>query len=322
MTHMSKESLKPFFSVIVPVYNKEKFVSRAIESVLSQEFSDFELIVVCDPSTDNSNAKVAMFRDERMQVFHREQPGPGGYAARNMGIQNARADWICFLDADDEWLPTHLIASKKIIDEHPDIQFISHNYATVCYSSTLGVFEKPKFDISRSGVFAREEVLKILARKEIFLTDGVLLKKEVILNSGMFPDGKTKRAGDVDLFLKAVMNVDSVYISDVVTCRYYLEASGVVKNVSNTGSMHPVTVTIKALMDDVENQSIKKYLKIYSNRKALGWSMQRKMKEAFNYSEFRNFFYSQFSFMQWVRALFLLMPNSVVQIYKKLLGRV
>tara|TARA_R110002012_G_scaffold202526_1_gene371649 strand:- start:349 stop:1317 length:969 start_codon:yes stop_codon:yes gene_type:complete len=322
MTHISKESLKPFFSVIIPVYNKEKFVSRAIESVLEQEFSNFELIVVCDPSTDNSDAEVALFKDDRLRVFHRQQPGPGGYAARNMGIQNARADWVCFLDADDEWLPTHLLTSKKIIDGHSDIQFISHNYATVGYSNTQGVFEKPKFELGRSGVFTREEVLKILARKEVFLTDGVVIKKEVVVNSGMFPDGKTKRAGDVDLFLKVLMNVESMYISDVVTCRYHLEASGVVKDVNNTGNTHPVTVTIKALVDEVENRSIKKYLMIFSNRKALGWSMQRKMKGAFDYSEFKNFFYSQFSFLQWVRALFLLMPNGVVDIYKKVLGRV
>lgn len=318
---MSLEIFDPFFSVVMPVYNKGKFVERAIRSVLAQEFSNFELIIVCDPSTDDSYAKVAAFKDERIRIFQREKPGPGGYAARNLGIKNAHADWIGFLDADDEWLPTHLMASKNIITENPDIEFISHNYATVGFSKSLGYFEKAKFNISSSGVLSREDILEILARKEVFHTNGVLLKKGVLVSAGMFPDGKTKRAGDVDLYLKAVMKVESVYISDIVTNRYYIDESGVVKDVRTTGSVHPVTLTVKTLLADLEKKSIKKNLMIFSNRKALGWSMQRKMKGMFKLSEFSNLFYSQLGLSQWLRVLFLLMPNGVVSVYKKLLGR-
>ena len=319
---MPPENLEPFFSVVIPVYNKEKFVGRAIRSVLSQELTNFELIIVCDPSTDDSYAKVAAFNDDRIRVFQREKPGPGGYAARNLGIKNARSEWIGFLDADDEWLPTHLMASQNIITENPDIKFISHNYATVCYSKSQKYFEKAKFNISESGKFQREDVLKILAKKEIFYTNGVLLKKEILLNVGMFPDGKTKRAGDTDLFFKAVMNVEYIYVSDIVTSRYYIEASGVVKDARTTGSMHPVTVTVKTLLPNEREKTTKKHLMMFSNRKALGWAMQRKMKGIFKYAEFRNFFYSQFGLSQWARTIFLLMPDGVVGVYKKLLGRV
>ena len=318
---MSSENSEPFFTVVMPVYNKEEFVGRAIRSVLSQEFSNFELIIVCDPSTDDSYAKVTAFNDDRIRVFQRVKPGPGGYAARNLGIKNARSDWIGFLDADDEWLPTHLMTSQNIITENPNIKFISHNYATVGYSKSLGNFKKPKFNIRGSGIFPREEILKILAEREIFHTNGVLLKKRVLLNSGMFPDGKTKRAGDVDLYLKAVMNVESVYISDVVTNLYYIDESGVVKDVRTTGSVHPVTVTVKNLLPNERKKTTKKHLMTFSNRKALGWAMQRKMKGVFKYSEFRNFFYSQFGLSQWARAILLLMPDDVVGVYKKLLGR-
>lgn len=69
---------KPFFSVIVPVYNKEPHIARSIGSILNQTFTDFELIIVCDPSTDESDAEVAKFIDARIRVFHRDEPGSGG----------------------------------------------------------------------------------------------------------------------------------------------------------------------------------------------------------------------------------------------------
>src|SRR5690554_4317093 len=98
----------PFFSVVIPVFNKEPHVARAINSVLEQTFNNFELIVVCDPSSDNSNFEVEKFEDPRIRIFYRDNPGPGGYAARNLGVEVAKAEWIAFLDADDEWYPWHL----------------------------------------------------------------------------------------------------------------------------------------------------------------------------------------------------------------------
>src|SRR5690625_1627721 len=101
-------SYSPFFSVVIPVYNKELYVARAINSILNQSFKDFELIIVCDPSTDSSNSIVRKFSDRRIKVFNRNKPGLGGYAARNLGIKNSSGQWISFLDADDEWYLDHL----------------------------------------------------------------------------------------------------------------------------------------------------------------------------------------------------------------------
>ncbi|MDI5921863.1 glycosyltransferase family A protein [Halomonas sp. LR5S13] len=318
---MASKDACPFFSIVMPVYNKERFVGRAIESVLNQEYSNFELIVVCDPSTDGSSAKVASFNDDRLRVFHRDNPGPGGYAARNLGIMNSCANWICFLDADDEWLPNHLVNSKEAIEKYPDINFISNNYATVSDLRSPGFTEKSEFKANSSGKFSREDALRFLASKDIFHTNGVVLKKEVILAAGMFPDGKTNRAGDVDLFLKAVITTEHVYISDIVTSLYYVDESGVVKNVESTGKVHPVTITVKSLLYNISEKATKKNLMLLSNRKAVAWSMQRKMGGMFEFSELANLFFSQLSLTQWIRVPFLLMPNGVVKVYKKLSSR-
>ena len=115
----------PFFTAVIPVYNKGPHVARAIKSVLDQTFQDFELVLVNDASTDNSLAEMKRFADPRIRILHRDSPGTGGYAARNLGIGEAKAEWVAFLDADDEWYPKHLERMKEIIAKFPDVKFFN-----------------------------------------------------------------------------------------------------------------------------------------------------------------------------------------------------
>ena len=102
----------PKISVIVPVYNVEKHLPRCIESILAQTFSDFELILVNDESSDNSGQICDEYsmRDNRIKVIHQKNGGPG--SARNTGIdyvmQQEKAKWICFVDSDDWLHPQYL----------------------------------------------------------------------------------------------------------------------------------------------------------------------------------------------------------------------
>lgn len=113
---------KPKISVVIPLYNKEKSIARTIESILNQTLHDFELVIVDDGSTDNSVDIVRSFSDERIVLIQQKNAGPG--AARNTGVRNAKADWIVFLDADDENLPDSLEFFAKMIDVHPEADII------------------------------------------------------------------------------------------------------------------------------------------------------------------------------------------------------
>ena len=88
-------------SIVMPVYNKAPHVDRSIRSILAQTAGFDELIVVDDGSTDGSLEKVQLHSDHRMHIYTRSSPGPGGYAARNLGIRRATSEWIAFLDADE-----------------------------------------------------------------------------------------------------------------------------------------------------------------------------------------------------------------------------
>jgi glycosyltransferase involved in cell wall biosynthesis len=96
----------PYFSIVIPVYNKAAFLKATLDSVLAQSFTDFELILVNDGSTDDSAKVIAGFKDDRIKYFEKENGGAS--TARNFGIAQATSRYITFLDADDYWYPDFL----------------------------------------------------------------------------------------------------------------------------------------------------------------------------------------------------------------------
>jgi glycosyltransferase involved in cell wall biosynthesis len=106
--------MTPFFTVVVPVYNRAHVLKRALGSVLRQSEQDFEIVVVDDGSTDDPKAVVDALGDGRIR--HIRRPNGGGGAARNTGIDAARGAFIAFLDSDDVFLPHHLAAMRKLLE--------------------------------------------------------------------------------------------------------------------------------------------------------------------------------------------------------------
>ena len=112
----------PKISVIIPLYNKEAIIERSLQSVLSQDYDDFEVVIVNDGSTDRSMDIVRSIQDPRLVLIEQENGGPS--KARNTGVKNAKGDWIVFLDADDELLPGALRSFSNIIKTHHGFDFI------------------------------------------------------------------------------------------------------------------------------------------------------------------------------------------------------
>lgn len=98
----------PLVSIIVPIYNAEKTLRRCIDSILSQTFSDWELLMIDDGSTDQSGTICDQYaiKDKRIKVFHKKNGGVS--SARNLGLDNARGEWITFVDADDQIISNSL----------------------------------------------------------------------------------------------------------------------------------------------------------------------------------------------------------------------
>ncbi|MCU1308779.1 MAG: glycosyl transferase family protein, partial [Acidobacteriaceae bacterium] len=110
-------------TVIIPTFNRERYVQRAIESALNQSFRDYEIVVVDDGSTDNTRSALRRYDDK---IHYACQVNRGASAARNRGIQVASGEWLAFLDSDDEWDPSYLARQMEQADNNP----------TVCMQST------------------------------------------------------------------------------------------------------------------------------------------------------------------------------------------
>lgn len=105
---------KPFFSIVIPAYNRAYILPRTIQSVLNQQFTDWELIIIDDGSKDNTAEVVKEYKDPRIQYHY--QNNSERSAARNHGIRRSAGQYICFLDSDDEFLPDHLSGLYQIIE--------------------------------------------------------------------------------------------------------------------------------------------------------------------------------------------------------------
>jgi glycosyltransferase involved in cell wall biosynthesis len=117
--------MEPFFSIIIPVYNREKTILRAVNSVLSQSFSNFEIVIIDDASTDSTNNIVQEIADERISIITNSE-NIERCNSRNKGILNSKGKYICFLDSDDYHLPSHLHALHEAIqknNEEPGFYF-------------------------------------------------------------------------------------------------------------------------------------------------------------------------------------------------------
>ena len=108
----------PLISIIIPTYNRERVLPRAIDSVLLQKGADFELIIIDDGSTDSTRSFIdSSYPLPVTRYFYQENSGPA--AARNLGIKEAKGEWIAFLDSDDEWKPEKLKAQLEFFLENP-----------------------------------------------------------------------------------------------------------------------------------------------------------------------------------------------------------
>ncbi|MEK6782643.1 MAG: glycosyltransferase family A protein [Bacteroidota bacterium] len=157
----------PIFSIIIPTYNRAQLISRTIDSILRQDFTDFEVLVIDDGSTDNTERVVREFADTRIQYFKKENAERG--AARNYGAIRARGTYLNFFDSDDIMYHNHLSAARKFLDQWRKPEFFHLGYDYKLEDGTLlkkvndfdeGIQDAMLFDnrLSCNGVFLRKDI--------------------------------------------------------------------------------------------------------------------------------------------------------------------
>ncbi len=195
----------PAVSVIVPLYNKRETIARTINSILAQTFQSFELLIVDDQSTDGSKEIVRQFNDPRVQLMQQANAGPG--TARNAGIRASCAEWVAFLDADDEWMPDYL--QRAMRDLHRNRQCDVYcggrfwdpgHVSREPFHRSLGIVPGP-WRLDPATPAAR---MKLLI--EFFFAGSTLARRDVLLHYGGFYEQHCTFGEDIYLWLQIALN--------------------------------------------------------------------------------------------------------------------
>jgi succinoglycan biosynthesis protein ExoO len=238
------------FSVVVPLYNKGPHIRRAIQSVLNQVVQDFEIIVVDDGSTDRSRSEVSSIIDPRVKLLMRNGPGPGGYAARNHGIQASRAPWIAFLDADDEWTPTYLETISALQKAYPELRCFCTGYLNAYADGrmTIAPFSQHYSSAGNRRINLREYVRETADGRCPLWTSVVVVDRLLIKKAGMFPEGRCIRGGDADTWLRLLQLTDAAW-SARVEAVYHRDAENMVTHNTKRQLYHCVDFTLQRMIE-------------------------------------------------------------------------
>lgn len=166
----------PLVSVIISLYNKERYVSRAIESVFAQTYKNYEIIVVDDGSTDASRAVLEPYMD-RITYIWQENAGPG--SARNRGVRESSGQYLAFLDADDYWLEGFLEHTVRFLEEHPDVDVVSTAYFK---KRSNGVIRWPPVEREPAKGVINDFFLVYAQLPQFCCTGSVVVRRDAFLN--------------------------------------------------------------------------------------------------------------------------------------------
>jgi glycosyltransferase involved in cell wall biosynthesis len=210
------ESDVPKISVILPVHNRADVLPRAIGSVLQQELSDFELIVVDDGSSDRSAAVAQAFRDDRIHLIRLDR-NRGGNVARNVGIGAARAPLIAFLDSDDRYLPGKLAWVTAEFERRPWLDLLVDSFIKVQPPGA----RKPEI-VRRNPVIADREQFRIalFTRRLWKATPAISVRREVALEAGAF-DETLRRLQDFDFLIRVSKFANCASTDEVLWVKYW-----------------------------------------------------------------------------------------------------
>lgn len=200
------------FSIIIPLYNKENSLKNTIQSVLCQTFSEFEVIVVDDGSTDNSVASLSLINDSRIRII--QQANGGVSSARNRGIKEAKYPYLALLDADDIWDSEYLMEQMRLITDFPEAKMWGCAYGYIS--------KKGKEEIDHLLPLGYRDIISdyfgMKKKTNIFCSSSVVISKQVFNCIDSF-DCRIKIGEDLDVWYRIILNSQVVFFNR--TLSYY-----------------------------------------------------------------------------------------------------
>ena len=203
----------PRVSVIIPTYNRADLLPRAVNSVLSQTFTDHEIIIVDDCSSDNTQEMIATLPDPRINPIRHDQ-NRGQSATINTGIANARGEYIAFLDDDDEWLPAKLEGQVPILDSSPHSVGLVYGWMDRIQDSTGRLFPIYRNTIE-GNIFENSLALNIPGPTIV-----LLVRTSVAREVGGY-DKRLTRYNDADFICRVAQRYEVTVLPEVVAIAHF-----------------------------------------------------------------------------------------------------
>ena len=298
-------------SVIIPTFNKSALLKEAIDSVLSQTFQDFEIIVVDDGSTDETREIVAKIGDPR--IIYQFQNNSGVNRARNKGIEISKGDYLAFLDHDDIWLPFKLELQMACLNKHPDVDFVFSNFNALMDETKIvipsyikkqySVFSQNKIEIQQifsfkkdirtiskspahgNGSFYWGNILPAILLGNFALNPSRLIRKRAMDRIGGFSE-KFPITDDYEAIIRMSKNGMGGYI-DIPTLNYRIRKNSLSHSMENAIRKWKESIEIVelALRDNEEiykkhRSRYNKNLSFFHNEIAILYDIDNKRKEA------------------------------------------
>jgi len=194
-------------SIIIPCFNSGKYLSECLESVLSQDYTDFEAIVVNDCSTDNTLevANSYVETDARIKIIdNSETPGLGASAARNKGFKISKGEYVVFLDSDDIWLPTALRKLVNLIEKHNEAGWVIGNciyFDTFRYNTAS--YERSHYDFNE-GIYDKFDLIPKFIKNfgQTPVPGATIIKRDIVKSIVGWENEFRKNYTDQAFFIK------------------------------------------------------------------------------------------------------------------------
>ena len=245
-------------SAIIPTYNNAAFIKDAVLSIQNQTVPPAEIIIVDDGSTDNTQYIVQQL-DGNIQYIRQQNRGPS--AARNAGIKAAKGDWIAFLDADDQWTTDKLEKQIKALQHSPELKLLAGDMSEIDIDNQIleaSVLNKHHFLEKFKALDGKPlpDAFIELLRKNFIPTGTVLIKKDILLEAGLFNDN-IRYGEDLELWAKVASQHPVTCLPDVLMLRRQHGSN-------STQSAEPLLIDLIKVMESLKSYTSKQHIQSYN----------------------------------------------------------
>jgi glycosyltransferase involved in cell wall biosynthesis len=268
---------QPFLSVIIPLFNKEKFIVDTLKSVLNQSYQDFEIIIIEDCSTDNSKTVIQEIHSEKIRMLEQAK-NSGLSASRNTGILHSNADYLVFLDADDILKTDYLKKIHSLIQTFPEAALFATNYEEI-YTLNNTISPTQNLQNTSDGILAN--YFESSLYQPLYIPSSLCVKKTVFDEIGCF-DTKITYGEDVDFNIRSNSCYKLAYSPEILVQQIKFDKNQIT-NSSLKGKIIPDFDSYEPLVNTIKY--LKKYLDI--NRYMMA-SNYKKQGDLIHYRKLRN----------------------------------